>query len=507
MRYLIPLLLLIAGCELPTPAPSPSPSPAPSPVASASPSPEPSPSVEPSPAPSPSPSPLMAQISPNADRGSGFAGYVSVVMGQGETRGFWLNLDGFTCRQLPQASISNKLIVSFYRAQMVTTKTSSAIGLPVGDYPDALLPMDPATCGPGLYFVDVTVAKGSSPGTTLINLGGAQLLVRVSTFVMPDKPSFPLYIGMLGWSLLKAHGLTDDVLHQAAITKQYVDLYRQHRIEPMGQGITTYPPVNADGTLNLDLNQGVGGSFRQLVVDGAIAPPCMVSPIGVPAPSAAYLVGLEKAIKAGVLPPGTWSYTWDEGERDPAKTALALAREQFIAAGSPSVLQNLTREEDPQFAAAAIFTPVMEFFKRGGQTKPYWEYGSCMAQGKCENGPPVQPSGTPMMVFDAPSVHALAYLLVPYATGAKGALYYRGTEMVKTALTDQYEWGGNGDGTLVYLNGGVSARMKLLREASFMIEYLKAAGLTLALQIKDTRNWSRKYADYQLMRDGVAGGY
>lgn len=120
-----------------------------------------------------------------------------------------------------------------------------------------------------------------------------------------------------------------------------------------------------------------------------------------------------------------------------------------------------------------------------------------------------------MMVLDAPPVHHLAFQIVAFAVGAKYALYYHGLERLTTAWTDQYAFSGNGDGTTWY--PGVkgqrgftdhvpvsSARVKLLREASFMIEYFKAAKTDLSPLVKHTMNWSKDYAAYQRLRDQAA---
>jgi hypothetical protein len=118
-----------------------------------------------------------------------------------------------------------------------------------------------------------------------------------------------------------------------------------------------------------------------------------------------------------------------------------------------------------------------------------WLYQSCNAHGcggtlRPENLPG---QGWPSYMVDRPSTRARALEWISFQVGATGELYYQVAEMLSTAWTNQYAYGGNGDGTLLY-PGTVSAiggstgvplpsmRLKLIRQGMQDYEWLKGVG-------------------------------
>ncbi len=114
-----------------------------------------------------------------------------------------------------------------------------------------------------------------------------------------------------------------------------------------------------------------------------------------------------------------------------------------------------------------------------------WLYQSCLSHG-CggvipENAPA---QGWPSYMIDRPAAKARAMEWVSFLSGATGEHYYQVAQMLSTAWTDQYTYGGNGDGTLFYpgtvsVIGGTtdvplpSMRLKQIRLGLQDYEWLK----------------------------------
>ena len=488
----------------PSPTPSVAPSASPSPLVSPSPLPSPSPSVSPKPSPSPSPSPVAS---------------FNFAAARGEVIGFKLPKLASGCRAL-SATLPNGVTAEFFTMETITTTTPSFSGAAVGAYQDPLVPAT-QICQKDVW-VDLNVSASALPGNYAIAVGGQSFTLKVLTFSIPVKPTMPFYVELQSSQALRAHALTDNVAYQGPITQKYIALYRAHRIEPIKQNISGIYPAT-------DVNQwsAYQASFKQLVLDNAIAAPCIFGPAPSIPPTTAQLQDIEAKIKSGVYPADSWGYIWDEGEYDATLTANAKTRSSLVKQYAPSLKQAITRQEDLSFASVDIFYPVLDWFKVAGKvqtyTKPYGLYTSCMANGTCSNtSSPGTPSGTPMLVFDAPAVHRLAFLPIVYQMGGTRALYFNGTQMLPTAWSDQRNEGGNGDGTIAYpgkkglVVGGytfaddvavASLRMKYLRAGSYLVEYMaeaKKRGLVFSSPIKSQFDWSKNEGDYQALHDLIA---
>lgn len=117
-----------------------------------------------------------------------------------------------------------------------------------------------------------------------------------------------------------------------------------------------------------------------------------------------------------------------------------------------------------------------------------WLYQSCASHG-CDpyyGAPENKPGqGWPSYMLDRPAAKVRAMEWVSFLEGAKGELYYETVHMLTTAWTNQFDYGGNGDGTLFYpgtttVIGGTtdvplpSIRLKLIRLGMQDYEWLKA---------------------------------
>lgn len=116
-----------------------------------------------------------------------------------------------------------------------------------------------------------------------------------------------------------------------------------------------------------------------------------------------------------------------------------------------------------------------------------WPYTSCMSF-SCDTSESSAYDGWPGYAIDQPASQARAMGWMGFMTGAKGELYYNTTQAVSSAWTDQYRFGGNGDGTLFYpgtpsVIGGEhsipveSMRLKRIRDGREDFEYLRLLAL------------------------------
>jgi hypothetical protein len=113
-----------------------------------------------------------------------------------------------------------------------------------------------------------------------------------------------------------------------------------------------------------------------------------------------------------------------------------------------------------------------------------WLYTSCESH-SCSGDSGSDPywRGWPSYVVDQPASEHRAMGIVSYEYGASGELYFAVDYDLDTAWTDQYDFGGNGDGTLFYPGtpkriGGQhdipvdSIRLKRIRDGREDYEYL-----------------------------------
>ncbi|HVI74218.1 MAG TPA: glycoside hydrolase domain-containing protein [Anaeromyxobacteraceae bacterium] len=166
--------------------------------------------------------------------------------------------------------------------------------------------------------------------------------------------------------------------------------------------------------------------------------------------------------------------------------------------------------------------------------KELWVYQSCMSHGcggTVDIGNPSADqmyfTGWPSYAIDASNVRNRAMEWFSFQYGATGELYYETTQAYYDKAdpwTDQYEFNGNGDGTLFYPGttdkiGGKTAipvasiRMKMIREGMEDYEYLKlladAGGADDAKKIAQQlfpHPWQSeaKPADLMAARDAIA---
>ena len=424
---------------------------------------------------------------------------------------------GSSCVNIADSASAN-FTVKHYKMTGITTTTPTAIGIATGTYYDAMVPGVTQICPGDQILVDVSIATATPPGNYLITVAGQSQSLHVWKSTLPTKPTLPLYSEITSNALLAGHELdpNSNVNVLGPLASSYVNELRAHRIEPIKQYLEV-PAVQADGTLDLDSYSQYSGSFRDLVITGALAPVMFPTYFGSDAsdrPTAAYLQGIQTAITANNLT-NAWTYVWDEPTT--SDYSEIDARTALIRQYAPSLKIMITSEQTSSLDIDQFF-PVMDWFNQPGHvaasayTNAHGLYGSCMSHGSCTNGTPAHLTGTPDLMLDDNPANFVAYPLSIYASGSKYGLYY--DTVYSYGVTDpwqtQYEFGGNGDGNLFYpgrpgLHGITSNipvdsyRMKMIRYGLNIIDYLALSGMSQSV-VKDQFHWSANLSDYENLR-------
>jgi hypothetical protein len=137
--------------------------------------------------------------------------------------------------------------------------------------------------------------------------------------------------------------------------------------------------------------------------------------------------------------------------------------------------------------------------------KDLWWYVSCISHG-CSEATTAWETNWPSYVIDSPAMEQRALEWYTFANDVHGELYFEISYKLATAWEDQWAFGGNGDGTLLYPGipdasaahsiGGthnipiLSMRLKLIREGLEDYEYLHI----LEQRSPADRDWARAKA-------------
>jgi hypothetical protein len=223
-----------------------------------------------------------------------------------------------------------------------------------------------------------------------------------------------------------------------------------------------------------------------------------------------YLDDWKREAKAGGFAPRAFLYACDEPNTDAdtwrhCKRQARAARQRWPGL---DVLITSTLRNANRFDATGlidILVPIVnEMHDKPGIGSPYagnqrpkydsfvsqpgnrlWLYTSCMSH-SCSGDPGDDPywAGWPSYVVDQPASEHRAMGFASYQYRASGELYFATDYDLDTAWTDQFSFGGNGDGTLFYPGtperiGGKhdipvdSIRLKRIRDGREDYEYLR----------------------------------
>ena len=193
----------------------------------------------------------------------------------------------------------------------------------------------------------------------------------------------------------------------------------------------------------------------------------------------------------------------DEGAWDRCKDAATKALQTWPEV---SILITSTIDNADRFGATSLIDDLVPIVNemddkkgygspyQGNQRKHYdaflqdprnrlWLYTSCETEGCSGDASDPYFDGWPGYPIDEPASEARAMGWESFVYRTSGELYYATDIALSTAWTDQYRFGGNGDGTLFYPGtpdrvGGTdpipieSMRMKLIRDGYQDFEYL-----------------------------------
>jgi|GEM_PF-2009564 len=192
-------------------------------------------------------------------------------------------------------------------------------------------------------------------------------------------------------------------------------------------------------------------------------------------------------------------YTWDEPKTDADFNAIpenaAPARRAGVRTLVTTDIQNIEKYKLSEVIDIAV--PIINYmheyngtnqrvlydkFLMLSPTKEVWMYQSCMSHGCTPTDDPAF-QGWPSYVIDIPAINNRAMEWFSFIYQVTGELYYQMSHKLATAWENQWDFDGNGDGTLFYPGkpdyiGGrnhipiESIRLKMIREGMEDYEYL-----------------------------------
>lgn len=519
MRYTIPTifaLLLAAGCVStpvnpePQPTvtvtvtPSPEPSPTAKPSPEASPTPTPTPTVAPSPEPVPSPTPTLVPSPTPTQSGP----TTTMALDTWERPEFaqdaqWKPtitrtlLGGQTTSVVLKSTdpCSLTAVPGLQKMIPVTLTRASAPSYKAGTYYDGLRPLTAANCADAKYLqLDVT-------GT--VQVGDARITVIKKQTQAPALPSVPLVVEFNNWTMVRGYcngGWCQTTPGVETFGKQGTQVLLDHRISPY----KTLPSAAFSWSDYVQPFQ-LGATFIEWG--------------GVPS----YLASIPYQ---GKLNP--WAYIMDEPKPyEMEELAKRLAAWKAAAPGVKRMVTTPIRHKDldpssPTFAKVIphvsgvkgeidLYVPVAEHicqetWSGSGDRYPCREeytaagvsvggYVSNMSHGADGGGA----TGAPDLVIDRSAVEEFGFYLLALKFDLSMLLYYNsiegwekskvvnGVETGRDVWTNPYQFGGDGDGLLMYPDRVArkalpSIRLKLIREASQWADTLRAAGMVARAQ-------------------------
>ncbi len=379
----------------------------------------------------------------------------------------------------------------------VTVNHASASNFTPGLYYDRIVDLTSDNCSGAVYLWIDTSEN--------LEIGGASITLE-KTIASDPVHSMPLYMSFNPWTMIL--GYCGEWCAAENRTQQGLITLMEHRISPYSNTIVPWNGSN-------DIGEPYG--YFQNVV------PFTEHGLWVPNMEQAEMSNANASLSQVLT---KWFYTMDEpnaSQMGSLRTLLAQQR-QFAPDIKRMVTTNITHDLDVD-----IYCPVMEQFGVNGyppksaySESDYWIYTSCMANGCGENrgwnGGAINhidyPStGSPDLAIDAPGVNLYGFYLVGHSIGASALLYYNSIEnwgLYRTGidvLEDQYNFGGNGDGTLMYPDRDSrsalpSVRMKLLREASYTLEAITRAGMESDIDsmVRTTLDWDHDIRAIEALR-------
>lgn len=411
------------------------------------------------------------------------------------------------------------------------------------------------------FWGEVDIPRDTRPGlyTTRVQAGAISVAVamKVWKMTMPEEPVLPGYSELNAWFAVKGHygQWSHD---EAKLQRSYTESMFQHRVVPLNSALS---PLKAErkgeaNVIDLKNDPNPAKSFATSVLnhrpawalfDFPTLPPEKIlekprETDGKIAPTEAeiYFRALESQLSAKqspiAHPKNAFVHLWEEPVADEDEDVAQAAGKVHDWAPSLRVMVSAPlRKELAEHVD--IFVPMAEQFlakgqadlpayrmhqKRGGE---FWLGVGCMSHG-CDS---LADSGAPDFTIERDAVYVRSIGWIASLFGATG-LFYRSVNHGYQNYPKRDPWKttwdrtGNGDGTLFYPGRAgergfttqepvPSIRLKLWRESSFDAEYFRWMQELKTIPqwwpqelnrlIQTPLRWSRRYEDYQKLRDRI----
>lgn len=358
----------------------------------------------------------------------------------------------------------------------ITITNPSAKEYAYGVYYDAIVDLTNENCKEAIYgWLELNESYTKH---------GINIQIKPLSQMAPTAPTVPLFVQLEPYAFIKGIN-KGKYLNEEEKALQALELLKSHRLQPIKSWVAT--------------NSSYTGSynFKQYVHDFSLGP------VNVPTDDA-VLNFQSKLYKP-------WFYVMDEpgaSYKDQLQLDLNKLKQKF-----PAVSRMVTTTKSYPVSGIDIYCPV--FQQIGDRTKydRLWGYVSCMSHGCGDNRDWLQNvnsfshkefprSGEPDLVIDAPAADLFAFYLIAIKLKLEAILYYdsitqwmlaqKGIDVYK----DMYNFGGNGDGTLLYPDYNTkqalpSLRLKYLREASYLADAVSLSNSAdLLTNIVSPTEWS-----------------
>jgi len=370
------------------------------------------------------------------------------------------------------------LVGKAQRLESITTIHPSASDYKVDTYYDAITELTAQNCTNTKY---AWLELNDSFHSKDLNIELKKLEIDA-----PTEPTVPFFVQMEVYAFNKA--MNNDVhVEDYESPLSALDLLSKHRLQPIKSWVSASAPVDTGDF-----------SFSKFVMNYA------TGPANIPEGSMAntYAENVKDA----------WFYVIDEPQPHQARSLQAKLDE--LEAKHPAVQKMVTAPSNFPVKGIDIYCPVLQHIKkRDDYPDTLWSYISCMSHGCGTNRSVLSDpnnfehvdhdrSGEPDIMIDAPAMDLYALFLITKELSIQALLYFdsitqwslinKGIDVFK----DIYNFGGNGDGTLIYPDlknkrAYPSLRLKILREASYMRDALE-----LCPQKPDLSNFYRSPTEW-----------
>ncbi|MFM7448128.1 MAG: hypothetical protein ACKO24_05995 [Leptolyngbyaceae cyanobacterium] len=394
----------------------------------------------------------------------------------------WRRETAYTFKDIPVNPWPEHIALRRYSRQNVTTQRPSWQGATIGEFSDALVPLQPDDSVPA-QVTAIDIAAETPAGTySFTTASGEPVELTVLDQALPAQRLFPFYSEVGSEDCRRAYleikGLAaycaDEANHndqrcwqpQGPQALKAITLARQFGIEPVKQSLVLFDNPQADIQDIIDRMNGPYG-YKNMVLTGAIAPPIIwcgsINQLDrCYDPHPFFLQQIND-----LAPPGSIAWCADEpcvsGRGNGMDARKAIDRVHYVQTYAPRLIPMITtgKVNIPELQASAADLPILYTIVQNDDDPDLFSnqkgsYFSCMAQGNCKETDPIHPrTPFPVAVIEGdPTYDFEGAIRLAYANHARFALYYKITKRLSTCWQSGglYNEGGNGDGTALYVD-------------------------------------------------------